>query len=546
MNLLSLPDDVLHLILAYVHGTDALNVALTSKHLSGPALHQIVAVVVCEAPETLYGVHRFLSSGPPQRALSLRSLTVDVHPEEAPTQDVDGQPQPLPIPHLVVDLLLQACNISHLYMGSFDSYALRETRIGAALSSLVRLRHLRLSELTDAALRILATQGSPTTVEDLTLIYDDDFYSVYQQHEFEPLLAALAPLQRLRSLVIWNFYPRTFPYNEPCSHLRFSSVTDLRMGGSSAASLELVPLLPRLSALRFCMQWRRPEPPGVIFATPLPGRPRWASLHRLMLGEHTDGESMLERLSMVDQLQISGDLEIGDTESLQLSRFLDLLSAASPVSLYLSVVLSCTPMTFWNRVVAAAPRLRALDLKIVLSKPTLEFSTWLEDLAIGLQPLRSSLLFLRIFVPHLGDPGHLFLHEIAHDTYGNVDEAAVDATREMEDRRVASMALLPQRLVDALPALRYLVLLDGGRNEAFLRYPVRDPTSHVPTNDAEYSEKGEWDELRRTDRVRSWKYWRVVDDREGRTLVEISQAESDSAQKLVESMDWQSIAQRAL
>ncbi|KAI0649564.1 hypothetical protein C8Q79DRAFT_1008050 [Trametes meyenii] len=542
MDLLSLPDDVLHLILNYIHGTDALNVALTSKHLSGPALDQIVAVVACEAPETLYGVHQFLSAGPPQRALHLRSLTVDVCPEEAPAQDADGQSQPLPIPHLVADLLFQACNISDLYMSSFDRYARREPRIGAALSSLVRLRHMRLSELTDAALHILATQGSPTTVEHLTLIYDDDFYSVFQQHEFEPLLAALASLQRLRSLVIWNFYPRTFPHNEPCSHIQFPSVTDLRMGGSSAVSVELVPLVPRLSALRFFTQWRRPEPPGVTFAIPPPGRPRWAPLRQLMLGEHNDGESMLERLGVVDQLQISGDLEIGDTESPQLSRFLDLLGVASPVSLYLSVVLSCTPMTFWDRVVYAAPRLRVLDLKIALSRPALEFSTWLEDLAVGLQPFRSSLSFLRIFVPQLGGAEHLFLHEIAHDVYGNVDEDAVDAAREMEDRRVASMVLLPQRLVDALPALQYLVLLDGGRNKAFLLYPRRGPASHVPTNDAEYSEEGEWDELRRTDRIRSRKYWCVVDDRAGRTLEEISQAESDSAQRLIESPDWQSIS----
>lgn len=125
----------------------------------------------------------------------------------------------------------------------------------------------------------------------------------------------------------------------------------------------------------------------------------------------------------------------------------------------------------------------------------------------------------------------------------------------MEKRRVESMRTLPQRLVDAMSALRCLAILDEGPNEDNLEASSAEDEERVSGkgvekekvdgesdgSEADASETGapvyEWDELRRTDWIRNHQWWRVVDGADGRTLEAISVGEGERLQQQILEKD---------
>lgn len=137
------------------------------------------------------------------------------------------------------------------------------------------------------------------------------------------------------------------------------------------------------------------------------------------------------------------------------------------------------------------------------------------------------------------------------------DKAVRAEAHAMEKRRVASMRTLPQRLADAMPALRCLANLDKGPNEDNLAASSAEGEERLSGESAESKEvdeeggvleadapKGEtghpvceWDELRQTDWIQSPQWWRIVDGADGRTLEAISVGEGERLQQQILEQD---------
>ncbi|KAI0364469.1 hypothetical protein BV20DRAFT_1039388 [Pilatotrama ljubarskyi] len=550
MELLDLPDDVLLLVLSHLHGKDALNVALTSKRLADLALPRVAAVVECWKPSMLRRLHAYMlsrasaSSDTPLRAAYLHKLTIEVHTfseydsessETSEHTDADDQYYAADFSQacLVGDLLVHAQNLQELSLERFQPCLRKDPRIGEALGTMSRLTNLRLSTLGDGALHVL--RACPSDIRRLTLSYylEDDYPLPDEIKTVPALLDALAPFRNLRVLKLWNFTP-LISYSDDFAPPQFPSITYLRLSESSPPALDMVGLCPNVSTLIYSRDIQ--DVPGA--SAPRPGPP-WPPLKRLMLGEHEDAADVLGRLARVERLHISGELRLPTHDGEELARFLELLRVASPVELYLSVLVRSTPMTCWEQIVQATPRLRVLELKISIPSPSLQYDGWLDDLPDALRPL--SIECLRIYLPRLGyPPSILFQFGALHNPAE--DSARRAAAREMELRRAKSVRTLPQRLAGALPSLRYLAMLDEGPNTDNLSGDD-DKGVEDGEDDRDGDSDGgegrvvyEWDELRRTDYIKSNRWWRVVDDASGKSLEAISVEEGERAQEeLIES-----------
>ncbi|KAJ8472355.1 hypothetical protein ONZ51_g8580 [Trametes cubensis] len=533
MEFLDLPDDVLLLVFSNLYGEYALNVALTSKRLSALALPRVAAMIECNSRQHLRRLHAYLLSGTHIRAQYVRTLAIEVY-----TFKRDGVPDPPDIApeiwqihddtfyddvsqaHLIGDILLHSFNICELALERFQPCLQRDPRIGIALSSMTNLRHLRLSVLGDAALSVL--QSSQSDITRLTLSYhtQEDLPLPDEPKTMPVLLDALAHFRNLRILKLWNFNPdldlsahyHTSGYTPP----ELPSVVYLRMSESSVPALDMVRLCPSLRTLIFSVHIDFDMPfPSVPIEPFTAQNPSWRPLRRLMLSEHFEVGYVLKRLGRVDLLQIGGDLMNQD----EVTRFLDLLRVTSPIELYLSVIPSTLPSNFWPDFVRATPRLRVLELKVDVPQMANTHVELLNALPGILAQLPVPCLRLYFPMPQL------MLRR---------DETRVGAQRptaqEQEIRRIEALRSLPQRLINTMPSLRYLAVLDGGRHESLLQ-------GWVDVDDSDSEDKGrartvyEWDELRHTDHIRSTKWWRVVDGPEGRTMQRITEQEGERMQQ---------------
>ncbi|PIL35282.1 hypothetical protein GSI_02007 [Ganoderma sinense ZZ0214-1] len=99
--------------------------------------------------------------------------------------------------------------------------------------------------------------------------------------------------------------------------------------------------------------------------------PRWAPLRRLVLASPNMAVCVVDRLSAVRLLQVSGMLGFDDTpeDGHPVFQFLELLRVASPIGLYASLRIERGGFSgpFWKDVRACAPRLRSLELKLSYS-----------------------------------------------------------------------------------------------------------------------------------------------------------------------------------
>lgn len=389
MQLLELPDDVLILIFSHLYDRHALNVALASKRLADLALPRVAAVVNCWKPSMLRRMHAYMLNDLNPRAHHLQHLTVEVH--TFGEYDSDASDCACSVhsdnktyyaanfsqANLIGDILLRAQNICELSLEHFQPCLLRDPRIGVALASMSRLANLRLSSLGDGALPILSSCASD--IRRLTLSYyvDDDYPLEGETKSLPPLLSALASFQHLQIVKLWNFTP-AMSWEDDFVPPQFPSITYLRLSESTAPALDMVELCPNLSTLIFSTDSQE--------STNAPVRPRagrtWPPLQRLMLGEHEDIVSVMDRLSHVELLQISGELRLpSHADSEDITRFVDLLRVTSPVELYLSVVVPNTPVAFLHTIPRAAPRLRVLELKVSVPEPSMDYADWLVSLS---------------------------------------------------------------------------------------------------------------------------------------------------------------------
>ncbi|KAI0326470.1 hypothetical protein GY45DRAFT_1310445 [Cubamyces sp. BRFM 1775] len=539
MELLDLPDDVLLLIFSDLYGEHALNVALTSKRLSALALPRVAAVIKCNGRRDLLHLHKYLLSGNPARAQHVRTLAIEVYSfmrggmsfplETAETLswpvDTDGLFQDVSQAHLIGDILLHSQNIRELALERFQPCLQRDPRIGTALASMTNLQHLRLSVIGDTALAVL--QSSKADITRLTLSYhtEDDLPLPGEPKTMPALLDALTHFRNLRILKLWNFNPSAAlspHYQCGSTPPELPSITYLRLSESSIHALEMVSLCPNLSTLIFSIRIDFSEE-MLLMLTPSETNtapPKWPPLRRLMLGGHHEILSVLKRLGRVDLLQIGGDL----CTAHGVPGFLDLLRVTSPIELYLSVIPSVLPSDFWADVVRAAPRLRVLELKVDVPGTTETHVNLLDGMPEFLAQLRVPCLRLYFPIPQL-----TFAHNfLANDVEGDVRPTPA---RELEIRRVKALRSLPQRLLEAMPSLRCLAVLDGGSLGTILQRKSNEDDSDSEDGDHAHADVYEWDELRRTDHIRSMKWWRVVDGPDGRTLQRITEEEGERVQQ---------------
>ncbi|KAI0364468.1 hypothetical protein BV20DRAFT_1125590 [Pilatotrama ljubarskyi] len=504
MELLDLPDDILIVVFSNIHGEDALNVVLTSKRLACLALPRVAAVIECWKPSMLRRLHAYMLSranttpDAPLRAIYLRKLKIEVHTFSSEESDLSDTEEDV-----------TNADAGSLHYGSDFSQA---HLIGDLLLNAPNLQELDLERFQP----------------QLSLDYfsDGDYPLPNETKTLPALLTALARFRNLGDLELWTFTPLMSYPSYDFAPPQFPSVTHLRLSDSSPPALDIVGLCPNISTLVYRRDRDRPGDP---FGSLVPrAGPRWPPLKRLLLGEHGDAADVLGRLSRVERLHITGQLRVLRDDDQDLVHFLELLHIASPVDLYVSVLVQSTPVTCWSQIARNAPRLRVLEVKIEIPHPWLEHDGWLDDLPEALRSL--SIPCLRIFVPRLPltiwDP----------PTTPEQVRARWEGAREMELRRAESMRTLPQRLADALPSLRYLALLDGGVNKDNLN--VDNEESDEDDEDEDGMDSDTWDELRREYNLKSSMWWRVMDGASGRILEPISVKEGERAQEeLVEGSE---------
>ena len=102
--------------------------------------------------------------------------------------------------------------------------------------------------------------------------------------------------------------------------------------------------------------------------------------------------------------------------------------------------------------------------------------------------------------------------------------------------RVRVVNALPRPLVDGIPSLRYLSIADMAPNPAF-EIDASEWVGDVPSSGAEDGVVYEWDELREVDTIRKQVWWKIIEEDGERKMVEISEDEGESAQRVLEEQD---------
>ncbi|KAI0749246.1 hypothetical protein C8Q80DRAFT_612332 [Daedaleopsis nitida] len=561
MGILSLNDDALLLIFANIYGEDALNVSLSTKRLYGLASSRIAAVVQCSSPSQLRKLHRYLLStlsGGTLRVRYLEQLIIDASTFDNPAS-VEDEPafdEELPVGsweslysdfsqvHMLADILMQAENIRELALERFHPCVARDPRMGAAFQSLPHLVNFRLSTIGDSTLADVLLHAKSNALERVTLSYHtfDDFPLPAEPKSLPPLLLALAKFQKLHTVKLWNFTPTDhLPLDPPPPSL--PSMRYLRLSQSSVQALDMVELCPNLSTLVFSLDDENAD------AIPSVGS-RWRPLRRLMLGDLREADSISNRLSTVDHLQLISKVTLDTprsfTQESSTTRLLGLLRVTSPVSLYLRLVAfrkenRLAIEMFWKEVPSTAPRLRSLELQLPFSFPPFDTDfSWLLSIPNVLQTV--PLLVLRIVVPSTISPGW----SAGYRYDKSMKDDARKLCRAREICRVRALAELPQLCIEAIPTLLYMAIGDTAPNmDLFDRSDVNDEelADVFQHGQGEGPIESEWDELRQLDCVRKQRWWKIEARESQRILVEISEDGGEEAQRLIEEPQYRAATQ---
>ncbi|KAI0761009.1 hypothetical protein BD413DRAFT_495914 [Trametes elegans] len=357
------------------------------------------------------------------------------------------------------NLLLRAQNIRELYVGWFEPATARDPRIGQAIASMARLHMLRLATVSDRCLPLVQSLHG---LRCLSLHYMYPNLAMEgTEHEdaqtIPPLLAALRGLPRLHTLALEFFDPAPVPGQNTGASPPISAVADLSLVTSSVHSLEIVPVFPNLRSLFLDLRdLGRPEAAPAAGAGP--PRPRPQVLRRLALHSLYGVDSVVRRLNLITE-----ELHIKDVEQNEMSgSLLQIMRAASPVVLSLTGWVEDLPTNAWAELPTLAPRLRVLDLDIRPASRNPGSYVGLEnipDLLRGL-PLYS----LRISATGSEEPYWPRSRE-SQPAEGR------EALMARANQRFADvLAALPRQLVDAVPTLRLLAVMEkvpcGGLEDA--------------------------------------------------------------------------------
>ncbi|KAI0351793.1 hypothetical protein OH77DRAFT_1523906 [Trametes cingulata] len=522
---LELNDDVLRHVVSFLHGRDALQVALCSKYMCSIALPRVPAIAVCASPRELRETCAYMLSGNPLRAQYLEDLTISylafdypVPEEPEIAQHMFSDYWDFSQARLIGDLLLQAPRKRRITLERLHPCLHVDPRIGQALASMDQLVAADLATIADATFARLPPLNANLRWLRLGYFWEEDDELPGETKTLPPLLTVLGRYRHLHTLELWNFNPPAVGVRQYFSVDNMPSlpaVRNLRLCVSSVGALELVEFCPNLLDVDFTLSYDEP-------LVQLPDGPRWPSLRRLTLSTYRVIPWILNRVNGAKRLRITEKLGLGEEdEKGYINMLLRLLAQTSPIALSLSVKLQAAPMAFWDQVAELAPRLRTVELTVSLAAPSLANKNWLDTVPDALRPL--PLVHLSVIVPRTVTVTQ------PPPRQGEVLEcAALDRqhyadARAVEEQRAEAIAALPERLMAAILTLRLL------------------STSTAPPNRDNLEGRGQpYDELERVlrtckpregDGKMDTKYWRVVGDGQQRYMQEVS-AVSEEAERM--------------
>ncbi|RDX43002.1 hypothetical protein OH76DRAFT_1410537 [Lentinus brumalis] len=443
---LDLNDDVLVHVFSYLHGKDALFVALSSRRLHSLAINRVSTVVKCESLEKLARLQSWILATSPSRAGHVIDLEFDL-PNTIPALFKAKIAIPL------TELLMHTCNVRHmvLHRGFITNVTTEVSHaIGGALRAMPRLTELSMDHVHDG---FLSTIGSslPPSLRKLSLAYILQWHWNEWHHSYAPLIQILASLPRLHTLAIHRFEPeKLWTPDAPL----FPSLLHLTLHEVSLPAVDLVSLTPNVRQVSVTYQphrhtWSLPPP------EPWTEPPRsWPPVRRLEFNVMSSLSHFLDAISeTADYLKI--------TARTPPSRAGDLISTfrtISPVGADLYLTVGKNPIAFWRELFDNAPRLRYLRLSLTVksSGDADDFVTpWLDELVASFEAL--PLVYLKVR-PHLKFD-KATLNKGTGKTAKRRAEAQLDQERQLTQEVVSEMAAsLPQRLADAMPTLSFFEL----------------------------------------------------------------------------------------
>ncbi|KAI0649561.1 hypothetical protein C8Q79DRAFT_903751 [Trametes meyenii] len=457
-----LDDDVLRQVFSYLHGRDALRVALCSKRLYDLSHPRIPAVATCQSPEDLQRLHRYMTSGPEPRARYLEDFTIAL-----PTFDYPRQTRvnfsdywDFSQVHLIGDLLSRAQRIRRLSFERLHPCLDADPRIGPALAAMDQLVYAEFATVADGTFARLPQLGKALRCLRLSYVWDeDDALDVLEDETktLPPLVAALTPLYRLHTLDLWNFTPPLGGASAAVA--RLPSIRELRLTTASVGALELVGMCPGLTSLDFSLG------SGEVEGRMAPG-PRWPPLRSLRLAKYREISCVVDQVSKADRLEISENVVIRTGRGDEVGALFPLLAAASPVSLSLVVTVGSVPMEFFAHVPPLTPLLQSLELSLSLTELTAENEHWLDNVPDALCAL--PIVFLSLVIKRT--PTAQGPQRTAEDALEGLELTRKHwaEVKRLEEHRSESIAALPERLASTIPTLRFLSIAAAEPNKSNL------------------------------------------------------------------------------
>ncbi|TFK91379.1 hypothetical protein K466DRAFT_482886, partial [Polyporus arcularius HHB13444] len=422
VSLSSLNGDVLHEIVSYLCGCDALNLSLTTRRVHDFAIHRVASRLVCRTAADLRRIHQFLLEGKPMPAVFLRSLSImgstfiDRPWQDDPNWAFPETTYEYSLAPLIGDILETAQGLTHLLVEHYAPLAHHDSRIGPAIASMARLGTLELCQVDPDSLTVFQTLCSRPRHLRVSTIHTNGPSEATQVLQFvHDALAALSSIKELHVLDLdvsaIDCRPFTVPLEPRADHIPLPYVHSLSIHWLSQL-VDVAALFPNLTVFEQHINSFQLERPS--------GKP----LRRLSTTELRVQDSPAQQVHMLHLRRYPRDLQ----------SFLRTIGATSPVGLSLHAFIDAALwLRYWEQLKDAAPRLRFLDVYC---------HTWNRTPRAGwvarfIESLRGySLVCIRIILPQPPAPG--------------ADNA------KWEDEDVQALAELPDRLPQIMPSLRYV------------------------------------------------------------------------------------------
>ncbi|KAI0749286.1 hypothetical protein C8Q80DRAFT_1161072 [Daedaleopsis nitida] len=353
--LLDLNDDVLQLIFARLHGSFALNAALTCRRIHDYVIHRVAAVISCNNGRELPSLHRYLCAGTHPRAQYVEELSIYCHCF-APSNPSNPNGSLLLVPpdsnhaRIVGDILVNARMLRKLALRPFDSLAILDARIIPSVASLSSTVEAELDGV--GSLSIQSLRGTWSACLRNLLIRAELHDKI---NSLDPLLDLLRCSPNLSTLTLREFnVAAVAPASRSHTLHSFPAITHLRLSHVTVAVADIIPLCPNITDVR--LYFLRPHTDYSITGQ------RWPPLRTLEL-EACQAPFLEDVLPpAVHCLKLYGKMTSYNTQNEHLA----VLRQTSPVSLELRTD-AAIDSTFWAAFAAAAPRLR--DFTLYISRP---------------------------------------------------------------------------------------------------------------------------------------------------------------------------------